>query len=68
MTEKRDYIVRTEAWIAGRPAKAGDVVRLTEREARYEPVDPVVSDDADAQAEPARRAKGRPETRTGTDA
>ncbi|VDS09250.1 hypothetical protein PARHAE_02442 [Paracoccus haematequi] len=59
MTGQRDYIVLQDAWIAGRPAKAGEIVSLTEREARYEPVEsaaPKIS------AEPARRAKTRSET------
>lgn len=62
MTEKKDYIAAADGWIAGRPVKAGDMVRLTEREARYEPVQPAAVDGTTVQAEPVRRGKTRPET------
>ncbi len=33
---KRDFEVIRDGWVAGQPARAGDRVQLTERQARYE--------------------------------
>ena len=63
MTTKKDYIVRSDGWVAGRRVQAGEIVSLTLAQARYEPVDPVVDPvgaDASAPADVARRGKVRP--------
>ncbi|WP_413874163.1 hypothetical protein [Albidovulum sp.] len=44
MAERQDYRVIADGWVAGRRARAGETVRLTKAEARYEPVVP--ADDA----------------------
>lgn len=38
-TARQDYRVRATGWAAGRRVTEGDILSLTEAEARYEPVD-----------------------------
>jgi hypothetical protein len=61
MAERQDYRVIADGWIAGRRVRADDTVRLTEAEARYEPV-VRVAEAAPAGAPPA--APARPRRRT----
>lgn len=35
---KRDYVVQSTGWVAGRRRAAGDIVALTPAAARYEPL------------------------------
>ena len=44
---KQDYRVLVTGWVAGRRAEEGDILRLTETEARYEAVEPVKDVDAE---------------------
>lgn len=37
--EKRDYRVTVAGWVAGQRAAVGDIVQLTERQARHEHVE-----------------------------
>lgn len=39
----RDYRVLQAGWVAGRRVKEGDILQLTEVEARYEPVELVTA-------------------------
>lgn len=41
--QTQSYRVTADGWIAGRRAKAGDVVDLTPAQAKYEPVEPVTA-------------------------
>lgn len=59
-TKARDYRARTDGWINGRRRKAGEIVELTPRAARYENVDPV-EDTA-----PAGKASKTPATKPGS--
>lgn len=37
---KKSYVVRADGWVAGKRVKAGDLIELTVKAAKYEPVDP----------------------------
>ena len=49
----KTYRAKAAGWIAGRRVAAGEEIRLTEAQAKYEPVEPVVAE----AAKPARKAK-----------
>lgn len=40
MTDKQQYRALDDGWIAGRRVRKGEIVEMTEAEARYEPAEP----------------------------
>ncbi|WP_444667180.1 hypothetical protein [Cereibacter changlensis] len=53
----KTYRAKAAGWIAGKRVAAGEEIRLTAAQAKYEPVELVV---AEATAKPARKAKAAP--------
>ncbi|MGV6839984.1 MAG: hypothetical protein ACWA40_07290 [Planktomarina sp.] len=43
-TDLHDFVVTSDGWVNGAPAKVGDVVRLTLEAAKYENVRPKAAD------------------------
>ena len=56
MSKTLDYTVKADGWVAGQRCKAGDDIRLTKDQARYENVS-LKSDQDKEPAKPATRKK-----------
>ncbi|MEH6775917.1 MAG: hypothetical protein V7668_18480 [Cereibacter changlensis] len=52
----KTYRAKAAGWIAGRRVAAGEEIRLTASQAKYEPVEPVVAETT----KPSRKAKAAP--------
>lgn len=53
----QSYISQITGWVAGRRVSVGDLLVLTEDQARYEPVTPVVVEPADDEPAPKQRRR-----------